>query len=138
MCVRGGRQKCLSPFKHQKIKIMFIDERTQTPIYADLGVSVSHGTLRACDLIPKFIDVIRDTAEWTQIMSNPTLGWGDIGVIFDPTPYNENDERWDSEGIAMFLNEDLWNILNLYAPDGYYFGANEGDGSDFGYWKSEE
>ena len=94
------------PFKHQKIKIMFIDERTQTPIYADLGVSVSHGTLRACDLIPKFIDVIRDTAEWAQIMSNPTLGWGDIGVIFDPTPYNDNDERWDSGDIAMFLNEE--------------------------------
>ena len=32
---------------------------------------------------------------------------------------------------------DLMDALNEYAPDGYYFGAIEGDGSDFGFWQDE-
>jgi len=30
------------------------------------------------------------------------------------------------------------DALNEYAPDGYYFGAIEGDGSDFGFWAIED
>ena len=42
---------------------MFIDERTQNRIHAIPGESISHSTMRAQDLIPVFMDVIRDTPE---------------------------------------------------------------------------
>ena len=31
--------------------------------------------------------------------------------------------------------KDLFDCLNDYAPDGYYFGSHEGNGSEFGYWE---
>ncbi len=113
---------------------MFIDEKTNVEIYADLNSSVSHATLRTQDLIPAFLDVIKDTPEYVQIIQSNN---NDLQVIFDPTN-NDNDERWDSEYISYFLNEELFDVLNSYAPDGYYFGSTEGDGSDFGFWEVQE
>ncbi len=106
---------------------MFIDEKTRVEIHADLDTTVSRATLRPQDLIPVFLTVIKDTAEYVQIMN------------FVPAHALEDDEAewWESEDASYFLNETLWDILNLYAPDGYYFGNTEGDGSDFGYWKFE-
>ena len=116
---------------------MFIDEKTQINIFANLEESVSSGTLRPQDLIPDFVYVIRDTPEYQQIAFHPNLSW-ELKVIFDPTAYNDDDERWDSEEISYFLNEELFDILNNYAPEGYYFGSHPGNGSDFGYWKIED
>lgn len=110
--------------------VMFIDEKTQVEILADLNCSLIHGTLRACDLVPAFLEVIANTPEYAQIMQ--TNNWN-LKVIFDPSA-GDNDERWESEDMSYFLNETLFDILNLYAPEGYYFGAHQGDGSDFGFW----
>ena len=113
---------------------MFTDEKTLNVIHADLDCTVIHGTHRACDLVPAFLDVIKETPEYQQIvMSNAEY----LNVISDPTAV-DNDERWESEDMTYFLNEELFDVLNSYAPNGYYFGANIGDGSDFGYWKCGE
>ena len=48
---------------------MFIDERTQNWIHAIPGESISHGTMRTQDLIPAFLDVIRDTPGYVQVMN---------------------------------------------------------------------
>lgn len=113
---------------------MFTDERTLNVIHADLDCSVINGTLRACDLVPAFLDVIKDTPEYQQIMmSNAEY----LNVISDPTALDD-DERWESEDMTYFLNEELFDLLDSYAPDGYYFGSHIGDGSDLGYWKCEE
>lgn len=111
---------------------MFTDEKTLTTIYANLNDSVSPATLRPQDLIPVFLDVIRDTAEYAQMNLS-----GDLAVITDAGA-SDSDERWDSEEVSYFLNETLFDILNDYAPEGYYFSSNEGDGADFGYWKLDE
>ena len=52
---------------------MFIDERTQNRLHAVPGESISHGTMRTQDLIPAFLDVIRDTPEYVQERRNQVL-----------------------------------------------------------------
>ena len=104
---------------------MFIDERTQCRIHANPGESVSHGTMRTQDLIPAFMDVIRDTPEYVQVM--------------DAVPSHAMEDKeadwWDSEE-AVRLLESLFDTLIAYAPEGYCFGSHPGDGSDYGYWES--
>jgi hypothetical protein len=93
-----------------------------------------HATLRTQDLIPCFLDAVREyaPAEYEQIMVS----------AFGPIPAYVQDEgdscEWWQSDDASYLLEDLFNILNDVAPAGYYFGAHEGDGSDFGFWPLSE
>ena len=112
---------------------MFTDIQTNNVINANLNESVISSTLKIQDLIPAFLDVLKYTSEYQQIITSNNY---EIKVIFEP--YNEYDDRWDSEFMHYFLNENLFDLLNSYAPEGYYFGSHPGDGSDFGYWKFEE
>ena len=113
----------------------FKDERTGVTIYAPLGGTLIHGTMRNCDLIPTFLEAIKDTVEYEQmIMAINGSNW-DLCVITAPDA-SEWDERWDSYEVSEFCNE-LFDVLDAYAPEGYYFGATEGDGSDYGYWTEE-
>lgn len=96
--------------------------------------SISHGTLRTQDLIPAFLDAVQEyaQAEYEALMVCP----------FPPVPayvYDEGDdsEWWQSDD-ASYLLESLFDILNDAAPEGCYFGAHPGDGSDFGFWECEE
>jgi hypothetical protein len=111
---------------------MFTDEKTLTVIHADLNESVIQATLRAQDLIPAFLYVIKDTPEYIQIMFNP------IPFIPSYAMDDDDDEWWESEDCSYILNESLIDVLNNYAPDGYYFGGHEGNSSDFGYWELTE
>lgn len=106
---------------------MFIDTQTQNRIHANLDESVSYATMRAQDLIPVFLEVMKDTPEYIQIMQTmPSYPFDD-----------DSGSWWDSEESTYYL-ETIWDTLDSYAPDGYYFGAHVGDGSDYGYWKFEE
>lgn len=94
------------------------------------NTSVISGTHRAQDLIPAFLDAIRNTDECAAMTVAP----------FGPTPSyvmdeGDDSEWWDSDD-AQWLLDELVDILNDYAPEGYYFGAH--DGSDFGFWTIEE
>lgn len=105
---------------------MFIDEKTRNRIHANPGESISHGTMRTQDLIPAFIDVIRDTPEYLQIMNAVP-----VHVMED-----EKAEWWNSNEAVMLL-ESLFDTLDAYSPEGYSFNSHPGDGSDYGYWKTE-
>lgn len=74
--------------------------------------TVSHGTLRAEDLIFKFAEVLRELnqAKYAKL------------ALRQPDDLDE------------YVVE-LADALNEEAPVGYYFGAHEGDGSDFGFWE---
>ena len=105
---------------------MFIDERTQNRIHAVPGESLSHGTMRTRDLIPAFMNVIRDTPEYAQVMNTvPAYAMED-----------KEADWWDSDEAIEFL-ESLFDTLDAYSPEGYYFGAHPGDGSDYGYRETE-
>lgn len=95
--------------------------------------TVSHGTMRNVDLIPAFLDVLRacNAPEYEQILMQP-FPIPPSAALEDP-----RDDWWDSERADQFM-EELFDVLNHYAPEGHYFGAHPGDGSDFGFWPSEE
>lgn len=108
---------------------MFTDDKTLNTIHAFLDCSLMRATHRPQDLIPAFEMAIRDTPEYTQIIACnsgvPSYAVGD-----------DSADYWHSEDALYYLDE-LFDVLDSYAPEGYYFGAIEGDGSDFGYWKIE-
>ena len=96
--------------------------------------TVSHGTMRPQDLIPAFLDILRDVdgAAHEQYMLMP----------FGPVPSHVMDEGddsewWQSED-ALWILQDLFDALDAASPEGFYFGAHPGDGSDYGFWRIEE
>lgn len=53
--------------------------------------------------------------------------------------FSEDGEDIDPEKedlASELVNESFFNALEAFAPPYCYFGAHEGDGSDFGYWPS--
>ena len=95
--------------------------------------SVIAGTHRPQDLIPAFLDALAklDPAAYEQLMVSP--------FPLPPAYAQEDDdcEWWDSEEASYYL-DDIFDALDSVAPEGYYFGAHPGDGSDFGFWPIEE
>lgn len=85
---------------------------------------VSDGTLKPEDLIPKFLNALKhnETAHAKFLKDNPEIleiqSWGDV----------------DDETKSMLVDE-LTDALNDIAPDGYFFGASDGDGACFGFWQ---
>ena len=84
---------------------------------------VSDGTLKPEDLIPKFLNALKhdETAYSKFLKDNPEIleiqSWDDV----------------DDETKSMLVDE-LTDALNDIAPDGYFFGASDGDGACFGFW----
>ena len=96
--------------------------------------TVIHGTMRAQDLIPAFLDTLAEVC--------PESYEGYMCTAFPPVPAYVQDEGddsewWDSED-ALWLLESLFDQLNEAAPEGYYFGAHPGDGSDYGFWAIDD
>ena len=72
---------------------MFTDEKTLNTIHADLDASVLHGTMRLQDLIPRYMDVIRDTPEYVQLLN----------VVPARAVEDGNAEWWNSEDAISLL-----------------------------------
>lgn len=107
----------------------FVSERTNEKIHAILGVSLSEATMRSCDLIPKFLDALQDTAFYEQMIVDhiiPQYAWED-----------KHADWWESESATCFVDE-LFEELDSHAPEGWYFGSLPGDGADYGYWMEDD
>jgi len=91
--------------------------------------TVTRGTLRPQDLIPTFLDLAREYApeHYAQLCVSP------FGPIPAHAAEDEDADWWHSED-AGYLLEELQDLLGESAPAYCYFGAHEGDGSDFGFW----
>ncbi len=100
------------------------------------GQSLSWGTMREIDLIPAFCDflqeqgprkykaIIAEGREWENVLRNAEEG-------------NYNLSADEQENISLYLNEELWDAVDSESPTGYSFCSSEGDGSDYGFWKSQ-
>ena len=87
---------------------------------------ISYGTFNERDLYQTFYHF------YAQAMGEDSIS------VWAKTPMRWNDEDWnddDNREMAMDIIEKLKDMLSDIAPDGYWFGANEGDSSLFGYWK---
>lgn len=101
--------------------------------------TISHGTMLMEDLIPDFLsalDAIREDQSFAVDSHTPeaiaqyaheddALGAIERNMR-EPGYYDSESAYWDLES--------LFEMLDNRAPTGYYFGAHEGDGSDYGYW----
>ena len=98
--------------------------------------TVIRATHRPQDLVPAFLECLRFTCERPDLADDFNK---EIPSEVTRTLLNGDDDHpwWQSEECSMFLNEGLFDALNDCAPEGYYFGAHEGDGSDFGFWKGD-
>lgn len=100
--------------------------------------TVSHGTMRPEDLIPAFLDVcddlrlskadrktVQEISKRVEAGTVETVG-GSAGTV----------DYYDGEATEDLSS--LFDLLGNYAPPFCYFGAIEGDGSDYGFWTDLE
>ena len=105
--------------------------------------TIIHATLRPQDLLPAFLRELLERSEkafnayFSSLEGSPlgrllhykTLAWECEGKALEAYIASE-DCAWDLEA--------LFNALGEHAPEGHYFGAHPGDGSNFGFWKFED
>lgn len=87
--------------------------------------SVSHGTLRSEDLIAAFSAELNALVEDHELVAE-----ANAVLLLHGLGYSVMS---DGDAASELVSE-LQDALNEHAGPGLYFGANEGDGSDFGYW----
>ena len=99
--------------------------------------TVIRATHRPQDLLPAFLECLRFTCERPDLATAINFA---IPTDVKKALLNGDDSHpwWGSEECSFILNEDLFDLLNDFAPEGAYFGAHPGDGSDFGFWPVEE
>jgi hypothetical protein len=85
--------------------------------------------MRAEDLLPKFAHILERYG-----MKRSALTARAAARLLEMKPNDANV----AELISIVLNDEIWDAMNEIAPDGYYFGAHEGDGADYGFWFAEE
>lgn len=87
--------------------------------------TISWGTMRSEDLIPKFLGVLKTYAK----------------DKYDEY-VNENPEVLDIDGLddetLGWIVDELFDELDKIAPEGTYFGAHPDDGADYGFWSVEQ
>lgn len=97
-----------------------MDTNTTTMSTLPTG-TISHGTMLARHLVPRFLSALRAV--------NPALA----DALDQDMPAS-----YESEAMDYWLSEVLWDVMNDHCPEGHYFGAHPGDGSDYGVWAVED
>lgn len=95
--------------------------------------SISSGTMRAEDLIPAFSDALielDDDYTYGTLIAK-SKAW--ITVANMPAMNDDPGEAFADAGQEILT--ELFDALNEAAPDYGYFGAFEGDGADYGFWR---
>jgi hypothetical protein len=100
--------------------------------YASIG-SISSGTMRNEDLIPTF------AWELNHLLKKQAKRFkrAEYRKLIREAEKIEKEEAFDTEEAGYTL-EGLFEALEAFAPPLCYFGANEGDGADYGFWPSQD
>lgn len=99
--------------------------------YAPIG-TVSHATLRYEDLIPAFADMLAQCMAHYDWKGMPDKD--DAFAEYRALIQEARAIDYEDQDACAYVIEDLFDALGDFAPPYTYFGAHEGDGSDFGYW----
>ena len=113
--------------------------------------SISHGTMRDTDLLESFsnalehlstsnFDYIYEYLKYKDIIKEARR-YRDFLIKYENKLYKSHHKKLrDSifETVSYIINEDLIGALNEFAPPYFYFGSHPGDGSDYGFWLSED
>lgn len=104
--------------------------------------TVSERTHQPLDLVDAFMAFMQEYApeKRAEVL---LIDGGEIGHLWVTGKLHEKDRGEglsdeEHEELGNWLNEDIWSAMEDLAPDGYSFGASEGDGADFGYWAEDE
>lgn len=90
--------------------------------------TISHATMQPRDLIPAFASELERIAQ----RSNKSHR----ALIKEANAIEDYDSDSADRDMIDSVLEELFDALNSYAPAYCYFGAHEGDGSDYGFWPS--
>ena len=103
------------------------------------GLIVSDGTCRDGDLLAQFLPILENFGQKYEkevsfcldfINKYGLFGWLDeLKNVADFDDYNR---------MEYIVGDWMWEEMENLSPDGFYFGANEGDGACFGFWRYEE
>lgn len=97
--------------------------------------SISHAIMKPEDLIPVFMNELEtlDKERYDIIKKDYQE---DLKAIeyYNTTPYSRHISEQQEQ--INWLLEELFDTLNNYCMPYFYFGAHEGDGSDYGFWLS--
>ncbi len=92
----------------------------------EIGSLVNYRSLRSEDLIPAFLELLKG-------IDDDFITESYCEIPYD-AQFDDEHDFWESEQ-SIWIMECIVDRLNDYTPEGYYFGAHEGNGSDFGVWK---
>lgn len=94
--------------------------------------TVSHATMRPIDLFNSFTGFLAEhyPDKYRELQAESWMP-GHETLELEDAPY------WESEDVSEDLNS-LFDVMDELAPEGYYFGAHPGDGSDYGYWEHSD
>lgn len=107
--------------------------KTETRV--ELG-SVSHGTLREEDLLVAFAEALEELLPNNEYNDAIAEAQELVAVLQSSLLWPDVVNAAASQSADCV--ERLMDELQAYAPPYCYFGAIEGDGSDFGFWVSWE
>jgi hypothetical protein len=106
-----------------------------------LNRSISTSTLRTQDLMTAFLEaytaLVNENGEELKL-AIVNEGASYLNFFAQPNRHEIANQQDMEISASEFVNETLWNELQRFAPEGYYFGNTEGDGSDFGFWENTD
>jgi len=93
--------------------------------------SYSHGTMQPRDLLPRFFQALGsvDPEAALELRKRYQDVFNLVTTDAELTPRQDED--------CAYLMEELFDELDCYCPDGFYFGAHPGDGADYGVWQCD-
>jgi hypothetical protein len=100
------------------------------------GVSVSEHTMLPNEVGAKIVHVLAAVGSITSEREKQLLSKLHRLAVATDRLHGAAQLR-ARDALSYLVWEDLFDQMNSIAPEGYYFGAHEGNGSDYGFWRTQ-